>query len=239
MPQLEEFIVTRPPTALRPLLGLTVLIVEDSRFACEAVRMMCMKSGARIRRADSLTSAMKHLTIYMPSVVIVDIGLPDGSGLDLICQLAAARPRIEVIFGSSGDLSLEQAALEAGADAFLAKPIPTLADFQTAILSLLPSERQPPGPRSLDTQAIRPDRLAYRDDLSHAEQVLDAEAPTPDELCYISRFLEGVAKSAADGKMAKAARDLFTALDQDESLDEPLETLTSLVKTRLQANALI
>ena len=239
MPQLEEFIVTRPPTALRPLLGLTVLIVEDSRFACEAVRMMCMKSGARIRRADSLTSAMKHLTIYMPSVVIVDIGLPDGSGLDLIRQLAAARPRIEVIFGSSGDPDLEGPALAAGADAFLAKPIPTLADFQTAILGRLPSERQPPGPRALDTQAIRPDRLAYRDDLTHAQQVLDADAPTPRELGYISRFLAGVAQSAADTEMATAAQDLSVALDDDRSLDGPLDALTTLVKNRLQAKALI
>ena len=37
------------PTALRPMLGLTVLVIEDSRYACDAMRLLCLRSGARIR----------------------------------------------------------------------------------------------------------------------------------------------------------------------------------------------
>ena len=87
----------------RPLIGKTVLIVEDSRFICEAARLMCLHSGARLRGADSLAAARRHLNVYFPTIVIIDVGLPDGSGLQLISELAGASPRIGVILGTSGD----------------------------------------------------------------------------------------------------------------------------------------
>lgn len=91
------------PIPNRPLLGLTILIVEDSRFSCEAMRFMALRSGARLRRANSIQSAKRHLRVYMPSVIIVDVGLPDGSGLDLIRELSNMRPRVAALMGTSGD----------------------------------------------------------------------------------------------------------------------------------------
>ncbi len=50
MEEFEAMTMDRSATAARPLLGLTVLIVEDSRFASEAMRLLCLRAGARIRR---------------------------------------------------------------------------------------------------------------------------------------------------------------------------------------------
>ena len=127
---LSDFVATCGPTPDRPLLGLTVLVVEDSRFACEAMRLLCLRSGARIRRADCLRSARRHLMSYRPTVVIVDLGLPDGSGLDLIAEIAAGRPRLPALLATSGDGGAAGAALAAGADAlkmFPAEALPPAA----------------------------------------------------------------------------------------------------------------
>ncbi len=210
---IDTFFHTQPPTALRPLLGQTVLAVEDSRFACEAVRLVCLRSGARIRRADCLKSARKHLKVYRPSVLLVDMGLPDGTGAELIAELADASPRIAVILAISGDPSLEDAAIQSGADAFLAKPLQSLAAFQAQVLAHLPRDQQPKGPRALGSDEISPDAVAFQDDLAHAREALVTGAAG-----YVAQFVLGIARCAADSGLAGAAERLGCAPENPEAV---------------------
>ena len=199
------------PTADRPLLGLTILVIEDSRFASEAMRLLCLRSGARIRRADCIGSAERHLNVYRPSVAIVDLGLPDGSGLDLIARMDGMRPRIPIVLGTSGS-EREAASAEAraaGADGFLAKPVESLAEFQAEILRHLPLDRRPNMPRQVETAAVQPDLIAYREDLSHAMDLLALDEPP---VGYLRRFLLGIARTAHDGGLEDRAADLSRGL---------------------------
>ena len=43
MDTLDDFLMTRPATAERPLLGLTILLVEDSRFASDGIRLLSLR----------------------------------------------------------------------------------------------------------------------------------------------------------------------------------------------------
>jgi two-component system, OmpR family, response regulator len=220
------------PSQSRPLLGMTVLVVEDSRYACDAMRLLCLRSGARIRRADCLQSARRHLAVYRPTVVIIDLGLPDGSGAELIADLAAAAPRVSVILGTSGDRFAEDVALAAGADDFLPKPVESLAIFQNTILAQLPEERRPKGMRLVSDDVIRPDPLAYRDDMAHAADVLGDE--TDDHLLgYVTHFLRGVAHSAGDHVLEQAAQRLATAHAQGRPVQPDVARLAGLVQDRL------
>lgn len=224
--------LTPAPTAARPLLGLTVLVIEDSRFACEAMRLLCLRSGARIRRADSLRSARRHLQVYQPSVAIVDLGLPDGNGAELIEDLAIGTPRPNVILGLSGDTINEDIAVAAGADGFLAKPVTSLLVFQKAILEHLPKERCPSGPRSVPDDIVEPDPIAFRDDMAHVADVIDTREDDK-ALDYIAQFLRGVARSADDEPLATAAAELAKMREQGDPSGSALAQVSGLVQERL------
>jgi CheY-like chemotaxis protein len=232
MDDLDKMELTRLPTATRPLLGLTVLVVEDSRYACEAMRLMCLRSGARLRRADCLKSARRHLQVYRPSVAIVDMGLPDGSGAELIAEMASVSPRVEVILATSGDDFSEDVAIAAGADGFLAKPISSLALFQSEVLARLPHDRRPTGPRRIPDEDIVPDPVAYRDDMAHAADVL-TDAFDDRTVAYVAQFLSGVARSAGDSVLLDAADALALSRQKGQPVQPLAASLAGLVQERL------
>ena len=188
------------PTRDRPLAGLTILLVEDSRFASEAVRLLCLRSGARLRRADCVAAAGRHLAAYRPDVAIVDLGLPDGSGAALIADLAAQEAP-PVLLGLSGGDPAESAAQarRAGARGFLAKPVASLASFQQAVLALLPAERRPSGLGSLPADRVAPDRLALAEDYARAESLL------ADDPGFAAGFVAALARDADDMDLLAAA----------------------------------
>ncbi|MFU8776488.1 MAG: response regulator [Roseovarius sp.] len=231
MTDLDSLARPRAPNAQRPLLGMTVLAVEDSRYASEALRLMCLRSGARIRRADCLASARRHLQVYRPSIVIVDLGLPDGHGEDLIADLDRASPRVGVILATSGDAGAEARARAAGADGMLLKPVASLGIFQQEVLRHMPADRRPLGPYAVEAEVIHPDPLAYHDDLDHVQNLLSHDH-APEILRYAAQFLTSVARAAGDAVLAEAAAGLT-----GHCPEAGIARVTGLITTRLAARA--
>ncbi|SDW97984.1 response regulator [Roseicitreum antarcticum] len=218
-----------PGAGHNPLTGHTVLLVEDSRYASEAMRLMCQYSGGRLRRADTLRAAYRHLAVYRPDAVIVDLGLPDGSGLELIRDLDRSHQRPGRVIATSGMNDMGAAALEAGADAFLAKPIDSLAAFQDAFRAT--DDPMPPGTATRpDGSAfrLRPDRLALRDDLHMAADLLTGRQ-TPETLQYTTQFIDSIAVSLQDEALQKA----INATRHTGQLGQ----LPDLLRRRLKAEA--
>ena len=204
-----------------PLQGLTVLAVEDSRYACEALRLMCRRAGARLRRADTIANARAHLRVYRPDVVIIDLGLPDGRGEALIRDLVMAPQRPGVILGTSGLPNGRASALASGADEYLDKPILNFAHF-CATLCL----HSAPFDATAADVPLRPDTLALRDDWALAAEQL-AAAPDAAQQLYVTRFLAGIARHSNDHALA------FAATQAAENTDPGLQALRQLIAMRL------
>lgn len=200
---------TPSAVALLPLQGLTVLAVEDSRFASDALRLLCQRSGARLRRVDTLQAAYFHLRVYRPDVMLIDMGLPDGRGDALIRDLAQHRPQGPVVIALSGDPDAKAEAMAVGAHDFIEKPFPTLAAFQAEILRHLPDRADRSTIASADTY-LTPDPLALHDDLQHAAGLAHAN-PNPQQRRYLAGFVTGIARSANDPALAAAAQALANA----------------------------
>lgn len=184
------------PKQLLPLRGLTLLAVEDSRFTCDVLRLYCHRSGARLRRAETLAAARDCLALHPPDLLLVDLGLPDGRGEGLIADCVA---QDRAVIGLSGDPDGRALALAAGATGFMVKPLPSLAEFQRLVLAAFSGED---GGALADPAPLPPpDPLALHDDLARAAALIGV----PGAADYVAGFLQSLGRAAGDAALERAA----------------------------------
>jgi CheY-like chemotaxis protein len=184
---------------------LTLLVVDDSRFTCDALRLILQRAGAKLRRAESLEIARLHLAFHRPDLAIIDLGLPDGRGQDLIAELASEGLPV---LGLSGDPEGRDAALDAGAAGFLEKPIASVAGLVRLIRQLATGAG--PLEREQDTAPPPADPIALRDDLVRALGLITGSG----DLGYAQSFLRSLARAAGDTALEVAAQDIRSAFDR-------------------------
>ncbi|WP_404299850.1 two-component system response regulator KdpE [Alicycliphilus denitrificans] len=102
--------------------GTRILIVEDEADIRRFVRLTLEAEGHAVYEAEDLRRGLIEAGTRRPDLVVLDLGLPDGDGVDLIRDLRgwSAMPVI-VLSARSGEAD-KIAALDAGADDYLVKP---------------------------------------------------------------------------------------------------------------------
>lgn len=100
-----------------------ILIVEDNDNLGDTLVEYLQEIGHHAELAKSLTSARETFSTLRPSIVLMDIGLPDGSGLELAKELRALRKDFVLLFLSAqNDPETKVQGFEAGADDYITKP---------------------------------------------------------------------------------------------------------------------
>ena len=100
-----------------------ILVVDDDPGLAEVIELLLTREGYAAERAGTVRAALAQVAGAEPDLVITDLKLPDGTGLDVITRLRAERPELPLIMITSySSLESAIAALRAGAVDYLIKP---------------------------------------------------------------------------------------------------------------------
>src|SRR3984893_5351876 len=100
----------------------TVLVVDDEPPIRRFLRTSLGAAGYRIVAAESAAEAIAMLAAEKPDVIILDLGLPDRSGLDVIAEIRTRSPVPIIVLSARSDERSKVEALDLGADDYISKP---------------------------------------------------------------------------------------------------------------------
>lgn len=140
-----------------------LLVVDDEPIICHSFRRVFASPGVEVVAAGTVAEGWRRVVEDHPDVLVLDLQLPDGSGLDLFERVRAADPRRPVVFitaHATTDTAIE--AMKRGAFDYLAKPV-DLAEMSSVLVRAFEAARlmhdpaplpdEPPGERILGRSA--------------------------------------------------------------------------------------
>jgi two-component system KDP operon response regulator KdpE len=100
----------------------SILIVEDEADIRRFVRLALESEGYAVYDADTVKRGLIEASARRPELVVLDLGLPDGDGVDFIRDLRLWSPIPVIVLSARSGEHDKIAALDAGADDYLVKP---------------------------------------------------------------------------------------------------------------------
>ena len=113
-----------------------ILVIEDEKSIARFISTVLSVNGYEAMQARSGAEAMSMISSHCPDLVILDLGLPDMDGLDILRQLRSWSSLPVVVVSARSHENDKVTALDLGADDYLTKPFGTdelLARVRTAI----------------------------------------------------------------------------------------------------------
>jgi len=205
-----------------------ILIVEDDAHIRRLLRAAVQRAGHGVVEATNAREGLSLLDIEKPDVVLLDLGLPDRDGLELIQPIRSRSSATLIVVSAREDTMEKVAALDLGADDYLTKPFDTeelLARIRTAMRHRTPDQETE---RVMETGDVRIDlehRRVTRDGqdvhLTPKEYGVLAElCRRPDRVVSHAQLLRAVWGAAQEDRvdyLRIAVRGLRQKLEKDAS----------------------
>jgi two-component system KDP operon response regulator KdpE len=99
-----------------------IIVIEDEPNIRRFVKLSLETEGCRVYEADSVKRGLIEAGTRQPDMVVLDLGLPDGDGLDFIRELRAWSDIPVIVLSARTTETDKVGALDAGADDYLTKP---------------------------------------------------------------------------------------------------------------------
>lgn len=125
--------------------GQTILVADDDQDVARVLGSILERAGFKVSMVTTAVEAMNQLTNQLPDAIILEVVLPDMSGLEIARyvrkQATGNGIPIIAISGATGGFHLNQS-MEAGVDVFLNKPI-GVDDIMDALMKIVPKMTKP------------------------------------------------------------------------------------------------
>jgi two-component system KDP operon response regulator KdpE len=105
--------------------GQRILVVDDEPQLLRGLRVILTNAGYRVDAADTKQAALDSASVRPPDALILDLMLPDGSGVDVAREIRRWSDLPIVVLSAIGDEREKVRALDAGADDYVTKPFGT------------------------------------------------------------------------------------------------------------------
>ena len=101
----------------------TIFLLEDDEAMCRGIALALAAPRRKVVCAGTLKEGREILAAGDFRLAVLDVNLPDGSGLELLQESKGLRPDLPVILLTANDMEIDQVTgLEAGADDYITKP---------------------------------------------------------------------------------------------------------------------
>jgi PAS domain S-box-containing protein len=205
-----------------------IFIIDDEETLCYFLKESLEEKGYKVTAAHTVADGLDFVTKQQTDVVLLDLKLPDGDGLDVLREIRKVDSNLPVIV-LTGHAAVESAvqAMKLGAYDYLEKPI-NLAELSTSVAQALQSssqarrtvkeqereiefERAQPRERAVESESPRVDRFAARELAAKSRMVR-----------HLERQLEEVAT------LDSISSELLRSLELDEVTGRAMDRLLEL-----------